>query len=230
MTNSWRKAAITRLFTICKVCNPPSSPTVSTSMKTLNQVLALAGVAVAILLSTSDLAAQQRGRGNQGQGRGNQGGGRGNFDPAQFQQRRMDNYKERLEVTNDDEWKIISDRIEKVLAAQREVRVIGFGRNGGGGGGGRRGNGGDNGQTDNNYSGGRTNRGGNFTVDTNPELDALQKALDSKAPADEVKTRIARLRDSLRAKEAKLTSAQDDLRKVLSMRQEGIAILIGLLK
>src|SRR5689334_15736057 len=104
-------------------------------MKTLNQWLALAGVAVAIFFSASDLAAQQRGRGTQGQGRGNQGGGRGNFDPAQFQQRRMDTYKERLEVTNDDEWKIISDRIEKVLAAQREVRVIGFGRNGGGGGG-----------------------------------------------------------------------------------------------
>jgi len=139
----------------------------------------------------------------------------------------LDNYKERLEVNNDDEWKIIQERIEKVLQAQRELRVGGgFGRFGGGNN--RRG-GNDNAQSDNN-SGGRTNRGGMFGIEPNPELEALQKALDSKAPPDEIKSKVARLRESLKAKEAKLASAQEQLRKVLSMRQEGLAMVVGLLK
>src|SRR2546423_15409259 len=87
-------------------------------MKNMNQMLAVAGVAVALGLSAGNMAAQ----------------GRGNFDPAQMRQRMMDNYKERLEVTSDAEWKIISERIEKVMDAQRETRVGGgFGRFGGGG-------------------------------------------------------------------------------------------------
>ena len=195
-------------------------------MKTLNQFLALAGIGLALCLSTGQLAAQGRQRGAQGQGRGGQG--RGNFDPAQARQRMLDGYKDRLEVTNDDEWKIIQDRVEKVLQFQRELRVGGGGRFGGGGGG-RRG-GGDPAQADNNNSGGRTNRGGIFNTEPNPELEALQKALDTKAPPDEVKAKIARLRESFKAKEARLANAQDDLRKVLSMRQEGLAILMGLLK
>lgn len=168
-------------------------------------------------MSAETLSAQQRGRG---------GNRNGNFDPAQARQRMLDNYKERLEVNNDAEWKIIQERIEKVLQAQRELRVGGgFARSGGGN---RRG-GNDNAQSDNN-GGGRTNRGGMFGIEPNPELEALQKALDSKAPPDEIKSKVARLRESLKAREAKLASAQEDLRKVLSMRQEGLAMLMGLLK
>src|SRR5438034_10237695 len=94
-------------------------------MKKMNQMLALAGVAAALGLGAGNMAAQ----------------GRGNFDPAQFRQRQLERLKENLEVTSDAEWKIISERIEKVLDAQRETRVAGFG--GFGRGGGRRG--GDNG-------------------------------------------------------------------------------------
>src|SRR5580765_2347989 len=180
-------------------------------MTTFNQLLLLAGIVASLSLGTGELSAPQRGRGNQGQGR--------NFDPVQARQRMLDGYKDRLEVENDDEWKIIQERIEKVLQAQRELRVGGFGR---GGGGNRRG-GNDNAQTDNN-GGGRTNRGGIFGIEPNPELEALQKALDSKAPPDEVKTKIAKLRESLKGREAKLAAAQEELRKVLSMRQEGLAM------
>ena len=79
-------------------------------MKKLNQMLAVAGVAVVLGLSSGSLRAQE-------------GQGRGNFDPEQFRQRMMDRYKERLEVKSDDEWKIISERIEKVSKAQREARI-----------------------------------------------------------------------------------------------------------
>jgi len=183
---------------------------ISNDMKTFNQLLLMAGMATVLTLSTGKVAAQNR----------------GNFDPEQMRQRMMERYKERLEVTNDDEWKIISDRIEKVMTAQRDARIGGFG--GFGGAGGRRGGGGgDNAQADN---GGRRNRGGMFAGEPNPDAEALQKAIDSKASADELKTKMAKLRDSLKDKEAKLTKAQDELRKVLSVRQEAIAMSMGLLK
>ena len=176
-------------------------------MKIFNQVLALAGIAVALGLSAGNLAAQQR-------------QGRGNFDPDQFRQRMLDSYKERLEVKSDDEWKIIQDRIEKVMTAQREARVGGFR-----GGFGRRG-GSDNGGGDN---GGRP-RGGGFGGESNPDVEALQKAIDGKASTDEVKTKLAKVRATVKEKEANLTKAQDELRKVLSVRQEANAVLMGLLK
>jgi hypothetical protein len=182
-------------------------------MKTLNQVLALAGVAVALGLSADQLAAQ-----------GRRGGGGGNFDPAQFMQQRMDRYKEQLEVKSDDEWKIIQVRIEKVVSLQRDVQV---GRRGGfGGTGGRRG-GGDPAAADNN---GRTNRFAMFAGEPNPDVEALQKALDAKASSEEIKGKLAKVRGSIKDKETNLVKAQEDLRKVLSVRQEAIAVLIGLLK
>jgi hypothetical protein len=179
-------------------------------MKQMNQVLAVAGVAAALWLSTGYVAAQ----------------GRGNFDPAQFRQRMMDRYKERLEVTSDAEWKIIEVRIEKVTTAQREARIGGFGGPGGGGRGPRGGGGGDGAPAD---SGTRTNRNSFFNAD-NPQADALQKALDGKASADELKGKLAKLRESMKEREANLAKAQDELRKVLSVRQEATSVMMGLLK
>ena len=170
----------------------------------------MAGMATVLTFTTDKVAAQNR----------------GNFDPEQMRQRMMERYKERLEVTNDDEWKLISDRIEKVMTAQRETRIGGFGF---GGPGGRR-PGGDNAQADNGNGGARRNRGGMFGGEPNPDAEALQKALDSKASADELKSKMAKLRDNLKEKETKLAKAQDELRKVLSVRQEATAVLMGLLK
>src|SRR5258706_7098480 len=99
-------------------------------MKKMNNVLALASVAVVLTLSAGQLFAQDQ----QPQRQRGQGGG--NFDPEQMRQRMMDRYKEQLEVKDDAEWKLISDRIEKVTAARRE---IGFGGGFGGFGRGARG-------------------------------------------------------------------------------------------
>src|SRR2546427_2216810 len=82
-------------------------------MKKLNQFLVSGGIAALVCLRNRDLAAQD------------QPAPRGNFDPAQFRQRMMDRYKERLEVTSDDEWKVIQDRIEKVTQLQRDLRIGG---------------------------------------------------------------------------------------------------------
>src|SRR5260221_3675240 len=144
----------------------------------------------------------------------------GNFDPAAFRQRQMDNYRERLDVKSDDDWNKLEPMIGKVMDAQRDARMgmgFGFGGRGGRGGGG----------------GGNADQGGNrnrFGVTSTPEGEALQKAIDDKAPADELKAKLAKFRDERKEKEAALTKTQDDLRKALSPRQEAAAVLAGLLK
>src|SRR5258706_12844398 len=53
-------------------------------------------------------------RGQNGQNGGNangNGGGRANFDPAQMQERRLTQLREQFGVTDDAEWKLVSDRI-----------------------------------------------------------------------------------------------------------------------
>ncbi len=153
--------------------------------------------------------------------------GRGNFDPAQAREQMMARYREVLEVKGDDEWKLISERITKVMEAQREVpRGGGFGLFGRGG---RGGQGGNNQAADNNQ-GRRRGGGGGFGADPSPEQEALQKAVESKASADELKTKMAKFRDFRKDKEAKLAKAQEDLQKVLTVRQEAAALMAGLLK
>ena len=66
--------------------------------------------------------------------------------------------------------------------------------------------------------------------DASPEVRAVQEAIDDKVSADELKARLAALRDARKAAEAKLAAAQDDLRQVLTVRQEAIAVVNGLLK
>jgi len=169
-------------------------------MKRLNQLVLLAGTAVALTLSTGQLAAQQ-------------GGGRGNFDPEQFRQRMMERTKEALEVKNDDEWKVLEPLVQKVFDARRDVQMAGMGRMFG------RGNrGGDRGDQGNRPR---------FGPEPSAEETALQKAIDAKASKEELKAAIAKYRDAHKAKEAKLQTAQDDLRKVLTLRQEAIAVANG---
>jgi hypothetical protein len=148
----------------------------------------------------------------------------GNFDPAQFRERQMERYRERIEVKSDEDWKKLEPLIGKVMDAQRDARM-GMGFGGFGGRGGRGGGGGDG--AGNANQGGNRNRGGG---QPSPEVTALQKALDAKAPTEEVKTKLAKLRDVRKDKEAALDKAQEELRKALSARQEAGAVLAGLLK
>lgn len=171
------------------------------------------------LLASGSLALAQQGPG------GNQDRpGRGNFDPEQMRARMMERYRETLEVTDDAEWKAIESRITKVTEARRSVGTTGAGmgmmmR-------GRGGRGGDNAQADDQ----RPQRRGPFGAEANPDLDALQKAIDSKASADEIKSKLAKYRESRKTKEAELEKAQEDLRKLLTVRQEAIAVSMGLLR
>jgi hypothetical protein len=148
----------------------------------------------------------------------------GNRDPAQFMARIMERYRSQLVVTNDQEWKIIQQRIENVLQAERELRNAGQ-------------TGGNRGGTANGKKGSRSSSGrmrGNPIAGSSTEPDsdvaALQKLVDSKAPSGEIRSKLARVREMLKQKQMSLDTAREDLRSVLSARQEAIAVLIGLLR
>jgi hypothetical protein len=135
-----------------------------------------------------------------------------NFDPAQMQQMLLERYKEMLEVTDNDEWSAIKPLIQKVM----EARLAGFAGMGRGmmGGPGRGGPGGG--------------PPGMFGQ-TMPEAEALQKAIDAKASKAEIKAALGKFVAARQAKKSELLQAQDNLRKVLTTRQEATAILNGLL-
>lgn len=196
-------------------------------MKLFTKAALLTAITSFLLAGSHDLAAQAGGGGGGGGGR-NRGAPR---DPAQFQAQRMDRYRQQLEVKSDDEWKIIQQRIEKVQQAEREARVGGFGgfRRGGPNNNNNNNNGA---QTDGtNNRGRRGNQGGPpANTDSNPDVTALQAAVDSKASTDETKAKLIKLRETLKQKDANLAKAREELRQVLSVRQESIAILIGLLR
>ena len=176
----------------------------------------------------------------------------GNFDPAQMRQRMLDRLREQFEVKDDSEWKLISVRITKVFDLRRGLGgpggMGGFGPRGGfrGGPGGPEGQGGPPPQMGGQGPDGAQFQGGpgggpggfpggpggpgGFGREPNPELDALRTAIDAKATNAELKTRMAQLREARKKKETDLEKAQEDLRQILSVRQEAIAVTMGLLK
>jgi len=186
----------------------------------LSKTLTAASLAVVLALSAGSLMAQDnnnngQGQRNRGGGQGGQGGpGGGNFDPAQMQQRMMDRVREDLGFTTDADWNAVQPLVQKVMDARREVGVAGFGGFGRGGRGG---------------PGGGGNRGGAFGQ-TSPEQQALQSAIEANAPAAQIKELLAKYKAAKKEKQAKLTAAQADLRKVLSVKQEAQATLMGLVE
>src|ERR1700744_1195574 len=92
----------------------------------LNRILTLCAMAATLALSAGNLLAQDNGNGGGGNGGGR--GGRGNFDPAQFQQRMMDNVRDELNFTNDTDWDAVSPLVQKVMDARRDVGFGNMGR------------------------------------------------------------------------------------------------------
>jgi hypothetical protein len=181
-------------------------------MKKLQLLLALAATVLTLSLAGKAHAQPQGGFGGGG-------GGFQNMDPQQMQQmiqkRVNDNFRQQMDVTNDADWSIIEAKITAVTKARAallaEGGMMGFGgmRGGRGGGGG----------------GGLANLFGQ----PGPESQALQEAVDNNAPAAQIKDLMARFQAAHDAKQATLVKAQEDLRSVLTTKQEAIALLGGLL-
>lgn len=150
--------------------------------------------------------------------------GRGNFNPEEMRTRMMESLRTLLEVKNDDEWKLISARMEKVREARDKVRsfsgdfrlLFSMGREGGA-------TGGDQGR-------GGPGGGRGFGSTPNPDAEAFSKAVQNKAPTDELKQRMARYRDARKAAEAEYDKLSEELRQLLTVRQEAALVAIGSLK
>lgn len=202
-------------------------------MKT-NILLAMAGMGLALVLGATQVEAQ---------GGGGAGGfGRGNFDPQQLRQNMLDNVRDQLSVTNDDEWKVIGDQVQKVMDAQLQLSASGSlnmfrlfrrnnnnnnGQGGGNGGGGATGGGAGAGNGGGRRAGGMAAFLGADASD--PEGEALQAALDRNAPPAEIKAAIAKVIAARKQKQDKLDQARSGLRDLLTPKQEGVCVTLGLL-
>jgi len=193
-------------------------PAASARFPRLALLAVTAGLALATTAFAQNNADTTGGRRRGGDTTGQDRGGRGNFDPAEMQARMLSSIRERLEITDDEEWKLISARLLKVS----ELRRAGGGGMAFGGRGGPPPGGGGSGNDP--RSGGRGTRGGG-----SPEMELLSSALRDKLPDAEIKMRLDRLRDARKANEAALSKAQEELRQVLSVRQEAVAVMFGLL-
>ena len=152
---------------------------------------------------------------------------RRNMSPEDMQARMLTSLRERFEVPDDEEWKLIAQRLTAVMEQRRTAAgggmggMVGmFGRGGPPGGGGGPGGG----QDPN-----RTSRGGRGTGASNSEVTLLSNAVRDKLPDAEIKSRLERVREVRRENELKLAKAQEEFRAVLSVRQEALAVLSGLL-
>jgi hypothetical protein len=139
----------------------------------------------------------------------------------QFRQQMSDRMKQSLGVT-DEEWKVLQPLIDKVQTLARETRGGGgmsstFGRGRGGP----------------PPSGGASDRPPSDRPQPEVEIkaDALRKILENKdAPADQIKTALAALREARAKAAAELETAQKELREVVTVRQEAQLVMMGLLE
>ena len=175
-------------------------------MRALTSVAVVVSLALAVLFANQMAASAQEGR-ERGERRDRERGPQ-RWDPA----RMMDMFLERLQDdmdTTDEEWEILEPRMRTVLSKQMEQRTSGLSGGGRGMMGGRRG-------------GDDANRA--------PEVVALSDALDEEdTSAEDLKAKMEALREARAQAEDELDKARDDLREVLSLRQEARLVLAGIL-
>jgi Spy/CpxP family protein refolding chaperone len=137
-------------------------------------------------------------------------GGRGGFE--EFRQRMNERLKNSLKLS-DEEWNAILPLVEKVQSKQRDVMSARFG-------------------------GGRT-RGGDSSAASSEwasrpgaaEVMALRTAVENEnTPNEELKAKLAALREFRRKASAELEILREDLRKVLTVRQEAALVSAGVLE
>jgi hypothetical protein len=127
------------------------------------------------------------------------------------QQRINHSLRDQMGVADDDEWSVIEAKIAAVTKARAALMAYGGGMMGLAGGGGRPG-----------FPGMSRQRA--------PEAEALQQALKSDASAAQVQSCCDAYRTARQEKKAALVKAQTDLRAVLGLRQEALAVMANLLE
>lgn len=136
-------------------------------------------------------------------------------DRGEWATRMNQRMREQLDVSAE-EWKVLQPKFEKVTQAQRALRPgpMGFGRRGGPGGPGGGGPGAD-------------------AANASPVAAAtqsLRQTLDQEnASAEDIKSKLAALREAREQAQKELDAAQTDLRSLLTQRQEATLVMMGIL-
>lgn len=174
----------------------------------IRRAVTVVGLAAALGLLGSYQASAEEKPANPG-GRG--GGGR--WDPAKMQQRRLDSVKQVMAPT-EEEWTALKPFVQKVqeLSSQaRQGRVSPWRR-------GRRGGSAENAEGKEELSGLETC------------VKELQAVLANKdATPEAIAEKLKALRDAKEKKQEEMTTAQEELRKAATPRQEAQLVLLGLL-
>lgn len=152
-----------------------------------------------------------------------------NIDPAQVRKAMTtaasNRLKDRLGVT-DEEWQVLQPKIEAVMKAQQEAQTQ-TGRRGGLGGGGFNPLGGGVGPGVGIGAGGPA---GNPESDVAKAAAALQAAArEPNTPPPDVKNRLAEYRAAKEKAKQKLETAEKELKALLTARQEGVLMTMGIL-
>lgn len=185
-------------------------------MKKLTKLQGITGIVLLLTLVVSLLyAAEQPQRGQQGPGRMQRGGG---FDRAAMTERMMGMMQERMGAS-EEEWKIISPRLSKVMELSQDANSRGMGMFRG-------------------MSGRNRGRRGPDTQDQQAQnespvqkaIQGLQETLEKEnASSDEIKSKLEALRSAREKARQELAKAQQSLREVLTLKQEAQLILMGML-
>ncbi len=130
-------------------------------------------------------------------------------NPAEAQARVLDRLREKLDVIDDTEWALIMERMTTIDEIRRTLWTSSASARGP-------------------LPGTEKNKR-NSGSSGNPERDALRSAVSDNLPDAEIKSRLARAHEIHRRNEARLAQAQANLRAILSIRQEAVAVMAGLL-
>lgn len=187
------------------------------------RTIALGVVACVLALVVAGLSlAQPPARGDRG---GERGPGR--FDPERMRQMMAERMKEQLGA-DDEGWKVIQPRLMKVMELNRQASG-GPGRGGMFFGGFRRPRGGGDAQG----PGGRRGPQGQPDRELTPVEkagDQLRTTLeDQSASPEQIKNQLTALRAAREKAKQGLAAAQQELRQILTLRQEAQLVLMGLL-
>ncbi len=179
-------------------------------MNTIIKSLSLLVVTAVFAGVTVDISAQERDRnrdrGERGGDRGGRGGDRGGFDRSQIMERIMDRYRENLGFSVA-EWKVVQPKVQAVM----DNRISGASG------------------MMSMFGGSRRGRGGNSSTEKTPTSELRDLLEKDDASKGDIKAKLAAYRADRKAREAKLKKAQEDLRQLLTIKQEAQAVLAGLL-
>lgn len=190
------------------------------------------GVVVCVVALTLASISVGQPQGRAGQRDGQRGGQRGaGFDPERMRQMMEQRMRDQLGAT-EAEWQVLGPRLTKVMQLNRQASGGGMGRMFMGRGG-RPGGPGDPGAPGGPQAGRRGGRGpfGGDPTAVDTAAQALQTTLgNSEATPDEIKAKLTALRSAREKARQELAKARQELRQVLTLRQEAQLVLMGMLE